>query len=320
MPKWLVYSFVTFAVWGVWGAVTALADNAGVPALENLVLFTAGLLPVAIGVGLSPGVTVGTAKRRGLLWGFLTGFSGGLGNIAFYSAMSQGGRVSIVLPLTGLYPLVTILIARVAMRERLNRAQVVGIAGAIAALVVINATAETWRDPAAFARSLGTEWMAYTLAAIVFWGFTGVTQKLATNHVSAELSLLGFVSGFVPLAAAVLLFGDRDWEFGRPVLGWTAAVLGGSLLGFGTLTSLAAYRHGGKASVVTPLTGLYPALTVVLVLLIPTLQERLEVREVVGIVIALAAAIALSYEPAVEPTKARGFEPVLADTGGQPQG
>ena len=42
-----------------------------------------------------------------------------------------------------------------------------------------------------------------------FWGLTGVTQKLATNHVSAELSLLGFVTGFFPLTTALF---TMSWE------------------------------------------------------------------------------------------------------------
>ena len=119
MPKWLVYAIVTFTIWGTWGFVTALAGKAGVPALGNLVLFTIGLVPAAVVAALSPGVRVGADKRRGLLWGFATGVAGGLGNIAYYRA-AELGKAAVVYPLTGIYPLVTLLVAWLLMRERLN--------------------------------------------------------------------------------------------------------------------------------------------------------------------------------------------------------
>ena len=218
MPKWLVFAIVTFAIWGTWGFVNELAFKAGVPPLANAVLFTIGLLPAAAVAALSPGVKVGADKRRGLLWGFATGVAGGLGNIAYYRA-AELGKAAVVYPLTSIYPLVTLGVAWLFMRERLNRVQAGGVALAVAAVFVASATPETWSDPAAFATALGTTWMGFTLIAVVFWGLTGITQKLATNHVSAELSLLGFVTGFFPLTAFVLLFTDTPFTFGAARLG-----------------------------------------------------------------------------------------------------
>jgi drug/metabolite transporter (DMT)-like permease len=301
MPKWLVYSIVTFAIWGTWGFVTELAGRAGVPALGNLVLFTIGLIPAAAVALLSPGVKVGTDKRRGLLWGFATGLAGGLGNVAVYRAFELG-KTAVVYPLTGIYPLVTLAVAWACMRERLNRVQALGVIAAVLAVFVATAKPETWSDPAAFATALGTSWMGFTLIAVVFWGLTGVTQKLATNHISAELSLLGFVTGFVPLTAFVLLFTDTPFTFGAG--GWAWGILGGSLMGFGTLASLAAFRSGGKASVVTALTGLNPVLTVLLMVWV--LRESLEWFELAGAATAMGAGLALSYERAPAETVAPG--------------
>ena len=61
----------------------------------------------------------------------------------------------------------------------------------------------------------------------------------------------------------------------------------------GTLTLFAAYRTG-KASVVTALTALYPGLTVVLA--VPLLHERMDVRKLIAIALALGAGVALTYE------------------------
>ena len=72
----------------------------------------------------------------------------------------------------------------------------------------------------------------------------------------------------------------------------------GLLYGLGNLTLMFAYGTGGKASVVTPMAGLYSAVTIPLAVLV--LGERVTGREGLGMALALAAAAALSYEkPAV---------------------
>jgi len=141
-------------------------------------------------------------------------------------------------------------------------------------------------------------WLLYSLLALFLWGFTGLTQKLSTNHISAELSLVAYSVAFVPLAAVILVLQPLDWNI--PAKGWLLAILGGTLNGFGVLTSFAAYKSGGKASVVTPLVAIFPVVTVILA--IPLLQERIGWRELAGIVMALAAAAALSYESPSKPS------------------
>jgi drug/metabolite transporter (DMT)-like permease len=98
------------------------------------------------------------------------------------------------------------------MRERLNRVQAGGVALAVAAVFVASYGRDLVR--ARRAAALHTSWMGFTLIAVMFWGLTGNTQKLATNHVSAELSLLGFAAGFLTLTAFVLLFTDTPFTFG----------------------------------------------------------------------------------------------------------
>jgi transporter family protein len=134
--------------------------------------------------------------------------------------------------------------------------------------------------------------MIYALVTLVLWGISGVTQKLATDSVSVEFALVWFAAAFPPIAAAILLMQSLDWNIGLQA--WLFALLGGALNGLGVLTSFAAYRSGGKASVVTPLVALFPVATVALA--VPLLHEQITRREMWGIVLAIAAALALSYE------------------------
>jgi transporter family protein len=134
-------------------------------------------------------------------------------------------------------------------------------------------------------------WLLYALLTMVLWGLTGLTQKLATNYISVELSLVFFSAAFVPIAMVILLFLPLDWKISH--MAWFLGILGGVLNGLGVLTSLAAFHHGGKASVVTPLIALYPVVTVALA--VPFLHEKISYRELAGIVLALLATVALSY-------------------------
>ena len=89
----------------------------------------------------------------------------------------------------------------------------------------------------------------------------------------------------------MVLWPVKDWHF--TTVAWVLAVLTGVLISTGTLTLFAAYRTG-KASVVTALTSLYPALTVVIS--IPLFHEKLDLPKGAAIVVALAAGVALTYE------------------------
>jgi len=129
------------------------------------------------------------------------------------------------------------------------------------------------------------------LVGLVLYGVAGVTQKLATNNISTELSTVCFALAFIPVALVAMLFQPVNWHLTRG--GWGLSVLTGALISTGTLTLFAAYRTG-KASVVTALTALYPALTVLLA--VPLFHERVDARKLFAIAMALGAGVALTYE------------------------
>jgi bacterial/archaeal transporter family protein len=139
-------------------------------------------------------------------------------------------------------------------------------------------------------------WLIYALIALVFWGITGVTQKLSTNAISTELSFLWFVYAMFAIAIVVVVTVPIQWHVSARVF-WLA-VLSGALNGGGALTSFAALEKGGKASIVIPLCYLFPLVTVVLAVLF--LRESVTRYEAWGIVLALIAAVLLSQEAGPE--------------------
>jgi bacterial/archaeal transporter family protein len=136
-------------------------------------------------------------------------------------------------------------------------------------------------------------WIWFSAIALLLWGITGVTQKLATNRISSELAFVWFAYAMIAISATLAVFVPVHWHV-RPLIFW-AAVVGGTLNGLGALTSFTALESGGKASVVISLISLYPLVTVALAVTI--LHERITPAQAIGVGLAIVAAILLSLEP-----------------------
>jgi uncharacterized membrane protein len=138
-----------------------------------------------------------------------------------------------------------------------------------------------------------SSWILFASIALVFWGITGVTQKLATNRISSELSFLWFAYAMIAISLVLMVAVPMHWHV-RPLIFWLA-VAGGTLNGLGALTSFTALESGGKASIVISLISLYPLLTVAFAVV--ALHEKLTAGQGIGIALAIVAAILLSLEP-----------------------
>src|ERR1700733_7756053 len=126
MPRWLTYTLVATAIWSVWGIVSALVASEASP-LVTQVVSTLGVVPAALLLFLSPDWKRASNFRLGVLFAALTGLTGSAGNLCLLRALSLKGPLSIVLPVSGMFPLVTAILAMLLLRERLNRIQLAGL-------------------------------------------------------------------------------------------------------------------------------------------------------------------------------------------------
>ncbi|MGE5111814.1 MAG: EamA family transporter [Acidobacteriaceae bacterium] len=137
LPAWLTYSLLTIVAWGAWGAVSKVVSNS-IDTYTNQVFFTVGLLPLIALVLRSRRLAGGKNRRSGISWAFLTGILGGTGNIAFFYALEIGGKASIVVPATALFPLVTVILAATVLHEKISNTQKIGLALAMVAIYLLS--------------------------------------------------------------------------------------------------------------------------------------------------------------------------------------
>jgi drug/metabolite transporter (DMT)-like permease len=288
MKPWFLLTMAAVAFWGLYGVAFKLAADR-IPPLAGQVVSSAGLLlPVLF---LLRAVLRERSNRRGLWIGFASGLFGATGNLALFAALNEGGKAAIVFPLTALYPLITVIIAVVFMHEQARRIQFLGIAFAVVAVVLLSAEPGSSFSEVRILLDFAP-WSLYAGVALCMFGLAGVFQKLATNHVSAETAFAMFAAGFIPVSVLICAF--KPWPANLPAAAMLWAAVGGLFNGLGVLVTLAAFRKGGKAAVVTPLAALYPVVTVLVA--VAFLNEKLNAVQSAGIVGALVGGLLLSRE------------------------
>jgi transporter family protein len=132
-------------------------------------------------------------------------------------------------------------------------------------------------------------WFWFAMITILAWGIVGLLQKLSTNFISAESSLIWLGVGFL-LFEPLVYPGKTLFSYSNLNITW--ALVSGVLNALGAWALFAALKSGGKASIVAPLTALYPLVV----------HESITRLQVVGVVCALVAVVCLSVESAPSET------------------
>ena len=134
-PLWLWYGLLCIFWWGLWGFLSKIGSVAASP-LQMQILFTLGMLPVAFGMLLQMRWKL-DGNLGGVTYGLLSGIATGLGTLGYYAALREQ-NASVVTPLTGVFPVLTVVLAFVVLRERLNKVQMAGMLLALASIVILS--------------------------------------------------------------------------------------------------------------------------------------------------------------------------------------
>jgi len=285
--RWLVFAFLTVALWGVWGAFAGISAQRGFP--ETLVYCVWAVTMIV------PAIIVMQRDKwkldrdpRSILHGLLIGLTGAGGQMILFYAVTTGPAY-LIFPIISLSPLVTILMSFVLLKERTTR---LGALGAVLALIALPLFDFS---PQGFSFAQGAAWFPLALIIMLCWGVQAYFMKLANARMSAEsIFFYMMVSGLllVPVALAMTDFSKPiNWGWDGP---WLAAGIQ-VLNAIGALSLVYAFRHG-KAIVVAPLTNAGgPLITAVISLLIAGVVPG-ELK-MIGLALAVIASALLALAP-----------------------
>src|ERR1700716_1340773 len=135
-------------------------------------------------------------------------------------------------------------------------------------------------------------WLAFSLLTILAWGAWGVVSKVASAGVDADTNQVFFTFGLLPLILIVWRSPRIGGADKRRRVGIAWAFLTGILGGAGNIAFFHALVIGGTASIVSPVTALFPLVTVILA--VTLLHERIGTAQKIALVLALTAIYLLS--------------------------
>jgi transporter family protein len=136
MKEWVLYSTLALFAWGLWAFLPKMALSCLDPKtafmFEVIGGAVTGLLVLLI---LRP--QLGGVETRGIIPAVLTGVLGYLGLLFFMYAV-RAGKICVVAPVTALYPVITLALAFVFLREKITIVQVAGMILALVSVVLIS--------------------------------------------------------------------------------------------------------------------------------------------------------------------------------------
>ena len=130
MKPWIVYACMTLLAWGLWGVFSKLASGYTRPR-QTLIFQAAGVMAFGLVVLAMERFHI-TWSPQGFGWSVAAGFVNFMGFLAFFAAIEKG-KVSTVIAMSSLYPVITIVLSVLFLQEKISPREGLGIACALLA-------------------------------------------------------------------------------------------------------------------------------------------------------------------------------------------
>lgn len=257
--KWLMYAVITTLFWGVWGAFIEIPEKAGFPATLGYVVWALTMIPCSI-VGLKIINWKLEYDKKSVVLGSIVGFTGAGGQLVLFQALRLGPAY-LIFPIISLYPVITIFLSVVFLKERANKKAWTAIILALIAIFLLS------YSPNGNGIVTGYLWLALAFLVFLAWGIQAYVMKFSNESMKAEsiffyMMLTGLL--LIPFALLMTDFSQTiNWGFKGPYLAAIIQVLNS----IGALTLVYAVRYG-KAIIVVPMTSLAPVITIILSLIV----------------------------------------------------
>lgn len=282
---WLLYALITTISWGIWGAFIEIPEKAGFPATLGYIVWALTMIPCAIVALMIIKWKLETDKRS-IVLGSIVGLFGAGGQLLLFLAL-RDGPAYIVFPFIGLYPVLTIVLSVIFLKEKAAKRQWIGIMIAILAALFL-----AYQKPGGSAAK-GYLWLILSICVFFLWAIQSYIMKASNQTMKAESIFFYMMVGAIILIPAAWFMTDFsqeiNWSFKGPYLAAIIQILNS----IGALTLVYALRYG-KAIVIVPMVGVSPRIiTVVISLIIYSVVPDAILS--IGLVLAIIA-IALMLE------------------------
>jgi uncharacterized membrane protein len=281
---WLAYALVTTVFWGVWGAFIEIPEKSGFPPTLGYVVWSLSMIPCAIFALKKVNWSLNT-DLRSIFLGTTVGLTGSAGQLLLFQALREGPAY-IVFPFISLFPVCTILLAFIFLREFAKRKQWAGIVIALIAIFFLSYQPGQQNNDVQ-----GGSWILLAMLVFLMWGVQAFVMKFSNDSMTAESIFFYMAVTSLLLSPVALLMTDFSQPINMGFKGPYLAFVIHILNSIGALTLVYALRYG-KAIVVVPMTGLSPIITVVISLILYGVIPSASI--VFGVILAIVAIYLLS--------------------------
>ena len=136
MKDWLLLALTASLIWGLWGFLGKIASKTVMP--QNILMISALGSALALPLTLllfykyfSFPITSGPHYIA-----LLSGFLGGIGALFFFLAISKGDASKVVV-VTAMYPVVTIALSFIFLKEPMSLDKIIAIGLALTAVIIL---------------------------------------------------------------------------------------------------------------------------------------------------------------------------------------
>ena len=223
---------------------------------------------------------------RFLTAGILAYCLDGLGWILYFESI-VAGPITIVGTLSAAYPALTVLFARIFLDEQLNTVKYVSVA-----LVIAGCLGLAYSPPDPNAKATKKRWIPFAGSALILWATSQTIVKWSSgfpNANEANMILFNTFGGILTLGVYGFLKGRKGVHSMRE---WGKSFLPMGMMAGGDLGVIVALARNGPASLVSPISGAYPLVTLIFAALV--LKERITILQMISVVMILAGIIGTS--------------------------
>jgi drug/metabolite transporter (DMT)-like permease len=283
IQAWLLYAMAVTILWGVWGAFIEIPEKAGFPATLGYSVWALTMVPVAL-IALRLINWKLDHDKRSMLLGLSAGLLGCGGQVILFQCL-RIGPAYIVFPIISLYPVVTIILSVLFLKERTSLHAWIGIVLALLAIGMLS------YQPPENSPVQGFLWLFLAMIVFLMWGVQAYIMKFASDstregNMKAESVAFYTTITAIILIPVALLMTDFSQPINWGLSGVYAAALIQSLNAVGFLFFAYAIRYG-KAIIVVPMMALAPVVTVIISLILYAVFPHPVI--VVGMIIACVA-------------------------------